>query len=124
MITITVKEWPILSTSSENQQDLLSKLLLKHYGFDGEEQPSQNLLKEELQHHISKRSVDYDYDHFFQEIHIPIIGKNGVPLEPPEVQRARRQHLLAHAAAKERQYYPHYNEDDYEENAYASDRVP
>ncbi|XP_017786609.1 PREDICTED: uncharacterized protein LOC108569536 [Nicrophorus vespilloides] len=41
-------------------------------------------------------------------IHIPVIGSEGVPVEPLEVQEARTQHLLQRAAvAAERGYYHH-----------------
>lgn len=99
---------------SENHEELLSKILLKHYGFDGEEQQPQDLPKDELQHHITKREVEYQ-----QEIHIPVIGKDGVPLDTPAVQKAKQQHFLAHAVAKARQYNPHYQDSDDEEGAYA-----
>lgn len=112
-------QWHIFNSSSENHHDLLSKLLLKHYGFDGEEQTPQNLHKEELQHHIEKRHIDYDY-YTNQKIHIPIITKEGVPLDTPEVRKARKQHLLAHAIAKARQYYPH-SESDEDDGSYKPD---
>lgn len=91
---------------------------MKHYGFDGDEELPQNLAKEDLQHHITKRNIDYE----LYGVHYPIIGRNGVPLEPIEVRRAREQHLRAHEIAKERQYHPHYHEGD-EESAYASNLV-
>lgn len=102
--------------SSENQQNLLSKLLLKHYGFDGNEQLPPNLPKEELQHHIRKREIHYE--HTQQDIHIPIIGKDGVPLDTPAVEKARQQHFLAHQIAKARLYNPHHQQNDDEEGAY------
>lgn len=96
-------------------RDLLSKLLLKHYGFDGEEQAPATLPKDELQHHIHKRDIGYH--------HIPIIGKDGVPLDTPEVQKARQQHFIAHEVARARKYHPHFYEND-EHGAYVPPVIP
>lgn len=90
--------------------------MLKHYGFNGEEQPAVELPKEELQHHIRrKREIGYQ--------HIPVIGKDGVPLDTPEVQKAKQQHFIAREVVKTQQYYPHHYEND-EEGAYVPSVVP
>lgn len=88
---------------------------MKHYGFVGEEQPSAALPKDDLQHHIRKRELGYQQ-------HIPIIGKDGVPLDTPEVQKAKQQHYIAHEVAKAQQHYPHYEND--EEGAYVPSVTP
>lgn len=90
---------------------------MKHYGFDGEHPQGENLPKEELQHHIRKRDIEYQHSPFQKDIHIPVIGKDGVPLDTPEVQRAKEQHFIAHEVVKARQHYPHHGNEE-EEAAY------
>lgn len=45
---------------------------------------------------------------------MPIIGKDGVPLDTPEVQKAKEQHMIAHAEAKAREHYPHHHYEETE----------
>ncbi|KAJ8963657.1 hypothetical protein NQ314_005448 [Rhamnusium bicolor] len=55
-------------------------------------------------HYRYRRGLDYflHSSNLFnsQSQHVPIITKEGVPVETPEVQAAKAQHLLAHANAK------------------------
>lgn len=60
-------------------------------------------------YHREKRDISF-YPH--KEEHIPIIGKDGVPLDTPEVQKAKEHHFLAHEVAKIREHNPHH---EYEE---------
>lgn len=42
---------------------------------------------------------DSDGQKYHGPLHVPILDKNGVPIDTPEVQEARRQHLLEHVKA-------------------------
>lgn len=56
-------------------------------------------------------------EHQQQDIYIPIIGKDGVPLDTPEVQKAKERHIYALAKAKAREHNPHHQQEEDEEIA-------
>lgn len=65
-------------------------------------QPQEN---SEYHHQFFKESVEQPpFSHHPHE-YIPVISKSGVPIDTPEVRYARKQHMAAVAAAKERQYH-------------------
>lgn len=53
-----------------------------------------------------------------KDIYIPIIGKDGVPLDTPEVQKAKERHYFAIIKAKAREHNPHHQEEEQEPAEY------